>query len=80
MSKRKIDATFPEALQPKKLSQVKDKDDRRFMINDAFFKLERLAEVKREVNDMKEKDPELFTAAKAKLDQKIADLKAAKTI
>ena len=50
------------------------------MVNDAFFKLERLAEGKREVDDMKKDDPELFAAAKAKIDQKVTDLKAAKKV
>ena len=65
-------------VKPKKLSQVKDKDEKRFMIDDAAFTLERLATVERDVENIKA-DPELFTAAKAKIDQKIADLAAAKT-
>lgn len=72
-------AAFPEAAKPKKLSQVKDKDGKRFMIQDASFTLERAAETHREVEDMKTRDPELFEAAKAVIDQKIADLAAAKT-
>ena len=78
MTLSKKRAQFPEAFKPKKLSQVKDRDDRRFMINNAAFDLERLAEVERDVANIKA-DPELFEAAKAKIDQKIADLAAAKT-
>lgn len=78
MSHGKIRASFPEVVKPKKLSEVKDKDERRFMVEEAFFTLERLARSKREVKDMKKDDPELFSAAQAKLDQKISDLKAAK--
>lgn len=69
---------FPDAFKPKKLSQVKDKDERRFMIDDAFHTLKNLARVEREVEDIKA-DPELFEAAKAKIDQEIADLAAVKT-
>ena len=79
MSLAKKQAAFPGAFKPKKLSQVKDKDEKRFMIDDAFFKMERLATIQREVDDMKENDPELHAAAKAKIDQKIADLATAKT-
>ena len=71
-------AAFPDAFKPKKLSQIKDEDEKRFMIDDAFRTLENLARVEREVEDIKA-DPELFEAAKAKIDQKIADLSAAKT-
>ena len=70
-------AAFPEAFKPKKLSEIKDKDERQFMVNDAAFTLERLAEAERDVENIKT-DPELFEAAKAKIDQKIADLSAAK--
>ncbi|KKN73176.1 hypothetical protein LCGC14_0403490 [marine sediment metagenome] len=80
MSHAKIKTMFPGVPEAKKLSQVKDKDEKRFMVDGAFFKLERLTEITREVDDMKENDPDLFAAAQAKLDQKIADLKAAKTI
>ena len=69
---------FPEAFKPKKLSQVTDKEQRRFMVDDASRSLERLSELKREIKDMEANDPELFTAAKAKIDQKVIDLKAAK--
>ena len=68
-----------EVMTPKKLSQVKDKDEKRFMIEDAFHSLKNLARVQREVDDMKTNDPELFAAAKAKIDQAITDLAAAKT-
>lgn len=60
-------------VKPKKLSQVKDKDEKRFMIDDAFHTLKNLARVEREVEEIKA-DPELFTAAQAKIDQAIADL------
>lgn len=77
MSNAKTRVSFPEAFKPKKLSQVKDKDERRHMVDSAAFTLERLADAERDVADIKA-DPELLTAAKAKIDQKIADLKTAK--
>ena len=78
MSKRKINTMFPEVVKPRKLSQVKDKDEKRFMVENAARTMERSAEVKREIADMKQNGPELFTAAQAKIDQKVTDLKAAK--
>lgn len=71
-------AAFPDAFKPKKLSEIKDKDEKRFRVEDAVRTIERLADVEREVADIKA-DPELFEAAKALIDQKIADLAAAKT-
>ena len=71
-------ASSIEDSKPKKLSQVKDKEEKRFMIEDAAFTLERMAKIEREIADIKA-DPELFAAAKAKIDQKIADLATAKT-
>ncbi len=71
-------AAFPDAFKPKKLSEIKDKDEKRFRVEDAVRTIERLAEVEREVADIKA-DPGLFEAAKARIDQKIADLAAAKT-
>ena len=68
-----------EAEKPKKLSQVKDKDQRRDMIESAAWTLERLADAQRDADNIKA-DPELFAAAKVKIDQKIADLATAKTI
>lgn len=72
-------AAFPEAFapKPKKLSEIKDKDEKRFKIDDAFFTLKRFAEVERQMAEIKA-DPELFEAAKAKIDQEIADLVTAK--
>ena len=81
MSKAKIRASFPEeateVMKPKKLSQIKDKDERRFRIEDAVRTFERFAEVKRDIELIKT-DQELFEAVKVVLDQKVADLKAAK--
>ena len=68
---------FPEAFKPKKLSEIKDGDEKRMKVESATFTLERLADVQRDVDDIKA-DPELFEAAKAKIDQKIADLAVAK--
>lgn len=79
MSHRKIVAmTDAGIIAPKKLSQIKDKDERRFRIEDAARTFERFAEIKREIRLIKA-DKELFDAAKAVLNQKITDLKAAKT-
>ncbi len=79
MSHTRIKKTFPEAFKPKKLSDVKDKDEKRFMIEDAARTLKRSVETQREVAEMKQRDPKLREAAQALLDQEIADLKKAKT-
>lgn len=60
---------------PKKLSAIKDKEERRWAIEDAARTLKRLAEVKREIKDIKA-DPELFAAAREELKKEIADIKS----
>lgn len=60
----------------KKFSQVKDKDEKRFMAEDAARTFKRAAEIKREIREIKA-DPELLKAAKAVLRQEIADTKKA---
>lgn len=77
MSHRRKQTSFPEAFKPKKLSTVKDRDEKRFMVEDAAGTIKRSVEVEREIAEMKERDPDLFTAAKALIDQEIADLKKA---
>lgn len=62
----------------KKFSQVKDKDEKRFMAEDAAHTFKRFAEMKREIREIKA-DPELLKAAKAILRQEIADTKKAIT-
>ncbi|MCK5609116.1 hypothetical protein KAR91_44995 [Candidatus Pacearchaeota archaeon] len=66
------------AVEPKKLSQIKDKDERRFRIEDAVGTMKNFARVKREVRTIKQ-DKQLFEAAKAVLTQEMADTKKAMT-
>ncbi len=75
---RKV-VSFPEAFKAKKLSTVTDRDEKRFMVEDAARTLKRLPEVQREIAEMKDRDPDLFKAAQALIDQEIADLKKVKT-
>lgn len=77
MSKQRAMAVQTAAMEPKKLSQIKDKDEKRFRVEDAARTFERLAEIKREIKQIKA-DPELFKASQALLTQKIADMKDAK--
>ncbi len=77
MSHGKLEAMFPGIMKPKKLSQIKDKDEKRFLIEDAARTFERSAKIKREIREIKT-DPELFKATLALLSQKVADLKSAK--
>jgi len=79
MSQASKRVAFPDAFKPKKLSEIKDKDEKRFKVDEAFFTLKRSAEIAREVADIKA-DKELFAAATAKIDQEIADLASVKTI
>ncbi len=65
------------AMTPKKLSQIKDKDEKRFRIEEAARTFERKAEIDRDIKQIKA-DPELFKASQALLTQKIEDMKAAK--
>lgn len=69
---------FPEAFKPKKLSEIKDKDEKRWKIEDAVRTMKRESEIKREIEQTKEDKP-LFEAAQAMINQEIADLAAAKT-
>ncbi len=62
-----------------KLSAVKDRNEKRFMIEDAARTMKRLAEVKREVQEIKA-DKELFDGARVILQQEIADTKKAMKI
>ena len=71
-------SAFPEAFKPKKLSEIKDKDEKRWKIEDAVRTLKRKSEIEREIADIKADKP-LFEAAQAMVDQEIADLEAAKT-
>ncbi len=66
---------MPDSEKPKKLSKVKDKDERRFMISDAVQAFRTMSRVKREIKDIRE-DPELVKAAKEVLRKEIADRKA----
>lgn len=65
-------------INPKKFSQVKDRDEKRFMAEDAARTMKRLAEIKREIREIKADKP-LFAAAKTILKQEIADTKKAMT-
>ena len=76
MSNAKITAMFSEAAKPKKVSQIKDADEKRWKIEDAARTLKRLPEIKREIALMKEDKP-LFKAARALLAIEVADAKTA---
>lgn len=67
------------SIKQKKLSQVKDVDEKRFMAEDAARTFERFAEVKRDIRNIKA-DKQLLAAVKTLLKQKIADTKKAMTI
>ena len=72
---------IPEAtvgIKRKKLPQIKDKDERRYFIEDAARTFKRFAEMKREIREIKA-DKELLKAAQAVLRQEIADTKKAMT-
>jgi hypothetical protein len=77
MGLAKSRAIMEAVTQPEKLSKIKDKQEKRFRIEDAARTFERFAEIKREIKTIKA-DPELFEASQALLTQKIADMKAAK--
>ncbi len=66
----------PESVRPRKLSQIKDKDERRFFVEDAARTFKRFAEIKREVKQIKS-NPPLLKAVKEILKQEIADTKKA---
>lgn len=60
----------------KKFSQVKDRDEKRFMAEDAARTLKRSIEIKREVKEIKA-DKELLAATRKILVQEVAEAKAA---
>lgn len=66
---------MPVGIKKKKFSAVKDADEKRFMVEDAARTMKRLAEVKREIREIKA-DPPLFKAARTLLNQEIADIKS----
>jgi len=74
MSKAKIAVMFPEAMKPKKLSEIKDADEKRWKIEDAVRTLKRLPEIKREIAQIKEDKP-LLQAVKDLLALEISDAK-----
>lgn len=76
MSHAKTKVSFPEAFKPKKLKDIKDKDEQRWKIEDAARTLKRVNEIKREIADI-EADPELFAAAKKLLSEELEDTKKA---
>lgn len=70
-------AGIPEAvIKKKKLSQVKDRDEKRYMIEDAVRAFKRLSETKREIREIKT-DKELLKAVRSTLQQEIVDTKTA---
>jgi hypothetical protein len=68
MSKARTRAVTEAAMAPKKLSAIKNKNEKRFRIEDAARTFERFAEIKREIKQIKA-DPELFKASQALLTQ-----------
>ena len=76
MSHARTKIAFPEAMKPKKLSEIKDKDEKRWAIESAARTLKRISEIKREIADI-EADPELFAAAKQLLSEELEDTKKA---
>ena len=59
----------------RKFASIKDADEKRFIAEDAARTMKRLAEVKREIKEIKA-DPPLFKAARTILSQEIADIKS----
>ena len=78
MSHGKIKAMFPEVMKPMKLSQIKDKQEKQWRIQDAVNAFERSIELKREIEEIKA-DKELHAAVEAVLKQKAIDLKKAQS-
>lgn len=66
----------PTAMKKKTLSQTRGSEEKRWMIEDAARTLKRLAEIKREIKEIKTDKP-LFAAAREVLKQEIADTKKA---
>lgn len=62
----------------KKFSQLKDKDEQRFMVMDAVSAFKRMPELKREIKAFKA-DKELMTAVRAALKNEVDDSKQAAT-
>ena len=63
-------------MEVKKLSKVKDKHERQYLIDDAARTFKRFAEIKREIKQIKAQ-PDLLKAVKELLRQEIADTKKA---
>ena len=63
-------------MEVKKLSKVKDKMERQYLIDDAARTFKRSAEIKREIKQIKAQ-PDLLKAVKELLRQEIADTKKA---
>ena len=63
-------------MEVKKLSKVKDKHERGYIIDDAARTFKRFAEIKREIKQIKAQ-PDLLKAVKELLRQEIADTKKA---
>ncbi len=76
MSHARTKIAFPAAFKPKKLSEIKDKDEQRFLVDDAVRTFRRFGEMEREISDIKA-DQELFKAAQARIAQEDADTKKA---
>ncbi len=70
---------FPEAFKPKKLSEIKDRDEKRWRIQDAVNVFKRSIEIKREMAEI-EADKELHAAVQAVLEQESSDIKKAKSL
>jgi len=60
----------------KKLSEIKDKDEQRWMIQDAVSAFKRVPELKREIADIK-KDKPLMKAIQEALKKEVEDSKKA---
>lgn len=69
-------ATIAEMPKRKKYSIVKNSEEKKYMAEDAARTMKRLAEIKREIRDIKADKP-LFEAARAILKQEVADIKSA---
>ena len=76
MSQAKVKISFPDAFKPKKLSAIKDQDERRWKIEDSARTLKRQNEIEREIDGIKA-DPGLFEAAKMLLSEELEDTKKA---
>ncbi len=68
-------AHVSEMPKKKKFSAVKDAQDKIYLAEDAARTMKRLAEIKREIREIKA-DPPPFKAARAILRQEIGDIKS----